>query len=282
MEQNNKQKYVLCIACAGFNDTLARISHCYNYCKKYNRTLLIDTTKFSVVANSFDNYFDFINQEIPVVTSYTEITKLLTQPLTTFPNSIQNKFPYFMFFRHMNGKMREPISQEKIEFDCNTDYDEELIVYCQLGGGRIPPTFLSHLRMNNEFVKQIIADRKKQLADEYIGIQIRNTDIKTDYKKIFEDNKDIFENNNTYLATDSKDAQNYYKDRLPNLVTFTDTSMTQQTAYINRKLYMADVLSDLHMLAFSSNIIHGTHSGYVMLAKTLNSNKDVATIFFGL
>ena len=55
-------KYLLCRPEGGFNDMLCQIYKCYQYCKKHNRCLLLDT-KHTSFGLSFHKYFTFINND---------------------------------------------------------------------------------------------------------------------------------------------------------------------------------------------------------------------------
>jgi len=75
----------------GFNDILAGLNHLINYCVKFNRILLFDTTRSPYKIN-WSDYFTF-NAGCNVICDNEKIKLLITDNLIIYP-------PY------LNGKMK--------------------------------------------------------------------------------------------------------------------------------------------------------------------------------
>lgn len=65
-------------------------------------------------------------------------------------------------------------------------------------------------------IKPLLKDYCKlkyfQMPKNYISIQVRNTDLKCDYKSILKNHYNLLKTNNVYLATDSLEVLNYFRE----------------------------------------------------------------------
>ena len=99
--------YVYLQPLSGFNDILWLINYTLDYCKKYNRILLLNTVN-SIYKINFSDYFDFQENEKYIIYDIKEIRRICLNPN---PNKIQSVYPNFF-----NNKM-EDIIDEKIKFE---------------------------------------------------------------------------------------------------------------------------------------------------------------------
>ncbi|MDR2636096.1 MAG: hypothetical protein LBC08_04620, partial [Campylobacteraceae bacterium] len=109
------KKILICRPHGGFNDMLVRIEKCCRYAQTYNRTLYIDTSR-SGFLDDFDKYF-------------------------TAPEGI------FLNISHLLSLQVSKDDYEKLKiiadspfdtqavFDFSKDYDEQILVYEESGGG---------------------------------------------------------------------------------------------------------------------------------------------------
>jgi hypothetical protein len=158
-------KYLLCRPLGGLNDTLCRIALCWKYAAEFNRTLVIDCQKSSLFGN-FSDYFLVENPSIQVITAMND--SLLGQlnalpcrpePLTNHP---PNTFP--------------------AKFD--QDFSEPLVVFEDSGGGIASFDLLPRLRLA-PLVQEKVEAALASLGNDYQAVHIRNTDYRTDYRKLF-------------------------------------------------------------------------------------------------
>ena len=92
-------KFVYCTPRGGLNDSLNQIMRCFNYCQKFNRTLVINTYKnYTCYNDHFSNYFTFRkNLGIKIISKTDEklINKL--NQLSCFPKEISGKINNYSF-----------------------------------------------------------------------------------------------------------------------------------------------------------------------------------------
>ena len=101
--------------------------------------------------------------------------------------------------------------------DPSQKYDEDLLLYNTGGGGNISNDLLRLLTINDWIVKEF-AKRYNTITKPYTSIHVRNTDYKTDYVSFYNKNKERIDKADIFLATDSKDALDYFS-KLPCLRT---------------------------------------------------------------
>lgn len=90
-------KYLYLIPCDGFNDILSRIKFWYAYCIKYERVLLVDTTRDCYKINLSD-YIKFTDERI--ICDILVITKIISDnsksvyPKALYGNLIDFEYTY--------------------------------------------------------------------------------------------------------------------------------------------------------------------------------------------
>ena len=276
------QKYLLCRPTGGFNDTLNQIMRSYYYCKTYNRCLLIDTKYESCFDKSFHEYFTFINIEINIIYNYNDIYNLITNNnFSTFPDIFTNNI--FNYRLTWKGDGNCYINDTCLPIvNINTNYNEDIIIYNSTGGGIIESlSLLKIIKINDNIVSEII-NRYNKINKPYISIHIRNTDYKTDYVQLYNNNKEIIHNNNIFLATDSKIVLEYFNNLKLNIFNFISTLNNENKPihhkYINNDKHqvMIDTVCDLIILALGDRfILPSEYFGFTRLAYTLYNNKDI-------
>jgi hypothetical protein len=171
----------------------------------------------------------------------------------------------------------------QITFDFSKDYDDQILVYEQSGGGADSILMLEKLTLK-ENIKKHIRAIIEPLGD-YDALHVRNTDYKTDYKKFFAEINSKLDKT-VVLCTDSLECQTYAKEfwgsRLKVVTNLPDTK--GKTLHENRKLDRfqtnLDTLTDLFVLACSKNLYFtavkkGWVSGFGNLAKSLHERQDL-------
>lgn len=106
-----EEKYLLCRPLGGLNDILCQINYCYNYCIKFNRILLIDTSflyEHNSFSCSFDKYFDFIKKvKIQIITNKEQIYDIIgDNNKSVYPSLLKNSiFNYeITYIKNLNAK----------------------------------------------------------------------------------------------------------------------------------------------------------------------------------
>ena len=267
---NNKLKYVYCVPhIRGFNDILCTIANCLNYCRKYDRILLLDTFINTYKINLID-YFIINCEEIIIDKNMIE-NILLNDDLTYYPVKSINAKKYLTY---CNNTMR---------FDLESEYDEDVLIYSDSRGFyNSGLDFLKYLKMiPNTDLYNILHNRLSQLNSKYVSIHIRNTDYQSNYIKTYDDNKLIIENYpKIFLATDSMEVFKYFKSLNLQLISFTKLPEINEplhdTKLINSNDVFVDMFCDLILLGMSDKIIlPDIYYGFSRLALQLNENKKL-------
>jgi hypothetical protein len=168
-------------------------------------------------------------------------------------------------------------------FDFSKDYDDQILVYEESGGGD-ESIFVFEWLLLKEDVKRHLINIIEPLGN-YDAVHVRNSDYKTDYKKFFAQINDKLGDKIT-LCTDSYECQTYAKELWGDRVrTVTDIPNTKgKPLHENKKLDRfqtnIDMLTDLFVLACGKNLYlttmkKGWFSGFGNLAKSLHKRPDL-------
>lgn len=264
------EKFVLCIPKGGFNDQLSQMELCYTYCKKFNRTLLIET-KNSVYNKSFHEYFSFHNPEIKIICNSDEIKKI-TKNRKLRINNGNNKNSYgrsFLTFSSFSGYDQD-FSKEK-------DFKEDILVHRGCGKG-YPKTLLKLLRFDEKILSKF-KERYEKIEKPYLCLYIRNTDRKSDFKKLYRENKDLIDSyKSIYVATDNKDVLNYFKKeglKFHNFTTFgKNTAPLHSDRRLDNDIKIIDMICDMLLVGLSEKMLTNSGGGFTRLCTHLHENKD--------
>ena len=178
-------KFVFCRPHGGFNDILCQVELCWRYAERFDRALVLDGQTCGMLG-SFAPYFVPKANKIPVFTNVTEELFAHLNALTCYPHSIQGRLDkYISEIQPDLNKMVVSDSREKLAFDRKRDYSEQVLVHEQFGGGTRSRAGLSRLTLSPDIVS-LVESALEKLPRSYIGIHVRNTDRRTDYKELFE------------------------------------------------------------------------------------------------
>jgi len=262
-------KYVFCTPIIrGFNDMLCTINNCYNYCKKYNRTLLIDTSN-SIYKFNFSEYFSLFSNDITITYNTEDVYKILNiEHYSYYP---PNTDPIQKYCSKTNNSL---------QFDYTKDYNEDILVFSDSNSRHSPPKeLLSFLKLNKSLTN-IIKERYSLMDKSYLSIHIRNTDWISDYTQTYANNKEeISKYKYIYLATDSIDAFNYFNTLRLNIISYTHFTEKNEPLHtskmLDKKILFIDMICDLFLLALANKLILSKeYHGFSKLAFYLNNNKD--------
>ena len=282
-------KYVLCVPRGGLNDMLVQISKCYDYCIKYNRTLLVNTVSTSEFRDSLSYYFESKSDLIKI--DYYEILNILKGAKscnsTCYPN-----INYIDYQVYWSNDLKKYMSRENnciISFNFNTLYDEELLIHYSCGGGRPNMQLFTNLKLKEDVRVQFFERYRKVIdftgKNDFSAVHIRNTDMKTDNIDDFI-NSIPYKNEAFFISTDDKYSLDIVKNKYMT-INFSDIEKVKISLHsdfvdmdIKRKRNI-DSLIDLFLLSFSHNLIGSTESsGYFILAKLFKKNWEIRDSLF--
>ena len=187
-----QKKYVLYKQINGFNDMFCQLVKCYTYCKKNNRLLLIDNGNHPQSMNlDFNKYFHF-NTDI-IITDKDKINSILKHNKLTILNNFQEYLTnnYSTYWNGMDqyGKILcDSKTGLELRFDFNKIYDEDILLYFQGGSDYNGGLLFTILRLKNDII-DLIRTKYLSIKKPYISIYVRNTDLQTDYKELYNKNK---------------------------------------------------------------------------------------------
>jgi hypothetical protein len=277
----NFSNYLVCYPAGGLNDMLFNINRCLMHSVKYQRLLIIDTTKIDWFHHDIRDYIFFNHSNIYIgnlSTIYSTIQELSIYPsefklhLTQFAAKYDTATHNFVF----------NISGNLISAGINLDksYSEEVIVFASLGGG-LPNLILEHM-LFKKVVTDVYYERLSKLPLSFIGVHIRNTDRKCDVQEFIKSHDKIFSTNIFFLASDHNETINLfkilYKENVYQFskihVSSTGIHYSHSTLY--QKDFIIDAMTDILLLSSSTNLYMSTlNSGYSRLAKYIFERKSL-------
>lgn len=276
-----EDKYLVCFPKCGLNDMLCRMLECYEYCVKYNRTLVIDTSR-----DWFrDDIRDYINFNSPIIYQgdLNELYDKLNEE-STFPPEFKgelkicNNFDYTAQFEYLYGN-------KIIDNDLSRDFSEPVKVYVAHGGGN--PVDLLKMCSLKPLILDVFRERYGQLPVDYVSVHIRNTDIRSNVDEFLEKHKEELKDKAVFLGTDHAPTISKFREIFGNnLYSFATIphnnghNIHNHHRYIPNRQFNIDCFVDLLLLAagsklYLSTVVNSTHSGYGQLAMSLHNNKDL-------
>jgi hypothetical protein len=285
--------YLYCSPRGGFNDQLTVIDRAITYCSKYNRTLLLDTTKSCYQIN-WSDYFSFKDNQCPIICDIHKIREQLHDKLTVYPSCL-------------NGKIIEILSKNCFQWSAenlnfvyrlndsniilrlpNQDQLEDVVVYSECMGGNGFALFKS--LYFNDNIKIHCTSKYYTVPTPYLGIQIRNTDRVCDYVALYESNKELIHSYQIiYVATDCKEAVNFFKTSCVNSTVFNFTTFQENRgksnlhySTVSGDTKIKDMICDLYMITMCDHFLTSSIGGYVTLLKQCHKNDLVKRMFLDI
>ena len=116
-----------------------------------------------------------------------------------------------------------------------------------------------------------------------MAIQVRNTDYKCDYEKLYEDNKTLIHSyNSIYLATDDKNSILFFLSKGLNVFNFT-TFKNGSSNFVNLHYYdksidphvkFVDLISDIYLCTMCDKLLSNSRGGFIRLIRDCHSDKN--------
>lgn len=274
--------YVLFIPQGGLNDCFARIWEVINYCKANNRIMLLDMTR-SQYAFNFSYYFYIMNCECKIIYDTEMIKEILnTKKFSIHPVNLPCTPIELLTDRNirLEYKPGSPYICNDIPLPLpENNVSEEIIIHSRCGGGDGFPFFINNVFINNT-LKEICQEKIKILGDKYLCIQVRHTDIKCDYKSLYENHKDLIHSyKNVYICTDNITVVDYFRSKNVNVHCFTTFSDVigfgiHHTRSISGDVKMRDLFVDIYIATKSNEFLSCSSGGFIQFLRHCISNKD--------
>lgn len=289
-------KYLLCCFFGGYNDQISVIYTCYKYCISVGRILLVYNNCIDInddINNNHLNSFyrfnltDYIHFDLDnIIFDNKLIEDILSniQDNEIFMYSIDNNIcipkKLERYVKYVSNEIDNKI--KFIYFYINFEYT--LISYYNCGGNYdLDINYLNKFYFK-EPIKSLYLNRIKFLPDFYVSFHIRNTDYKCDYKKIFEEHKNLLEHP-IYLATDSVEVFEYVKSIAKNKVYQFSTLHSDNkplhhfnNGIIDNRDRFIELILDLLCVA-NSNIFVPSVGGFSALCYKYFNNKNLIQFY---
>lgn len=210
-------RYFFCFPQGGFNDICQIIWNCLEYCRKFNRILIIDTRYIITFKDDFRNFI-IINDPLVYKDDIDELFcaikngtffPIFVDDITKISNikGLVSKFSWKkLSFIYYDNKVN-------MTFSLKNDYEEQFLFFSTVQGGS---NIVKLLKISNieSSLKEKIRNRYLSLPENFISIHIRNTDYTSNFKKFFENHLNDFKNKNIFLATDDYKVVNFFKENI--------------------------------------------------------------------
>lgn len=286
----NKNKYVLCRPEGGFVDMIHAISSCYTYCQSTNRILLIDTENTTYKINFADifNICELKNKliDVKIIHDNMMINNIINNNnFSKFPEVNLNPDSKFIYSEETHNFYDENIVL--LKFSKKIDYDQDILYYRQHRriGDSLNSNFLQKIKLNNDILHDIY-QKFCSIPQPFLAIHVRNTDMNSDYVKFYNDNINLIDNfENIYLATDSLDVLNFFKDKKKNLYYFTIPNSNKPMHYnfdeTNKINVMVDLLTDIFICSEANHFVSANmNSGFSQFIQYIINNSFDKKIMF--
>jgi hypothetical protein len=268
-------KYLLCRPEGGLNDIFRQISRCINYCLLHGRILVIDTESTETFASPFRDYFSLLIKGLTVRLDTDEFLDFAeTNQLSIYPPCVKLRYgtdrPYYK-----DRSENYCLDGASLTFDFKSEYSENILVHHQCGGGTPSDLLLNGLRLS-PWLADRFRERWLSLLKPYVGIHIRDTDMKSSYEfllPLIQRCPQVI-----FLATDSAAVQKRARQSRPSGLFMSEIpdygglpihshSVTPE----EKQRVNSTAVIDLLILALAKKVhISTNRSGYSKLARRLN------------
>jgi hypothetical protein len=249
----------------GFNDILSRLLWLLPLCNLTNRTLLLDGARGTYNLD-FSMFFTLPTNIIHDTATIDAI--LDAHPMVVFP------------------AIRPPKDQshQTVHDVALTLGTHPLVSFKEVRYYRCSYQVFQYLSFKPS-VNGECARRLSSLPKKYIGIHVRNTDRKSNYIQLYRRNKKLIHSYPAvYLATDCKEALDFFKAKMTNVKNCTafpsDWKPLHLSELSNTHKFM-DMICDLYLIAMADKMLSNSKGGFTKLMAACNRNKGAVAVQFG-
>lgn len=275
----NKPKYLYLIPMGGLNDILTRIKEAKAYCQKNNRLLLIDTVNSEYHIN-WSDYF-----KVPysnVIYDFKIIKQIIIDnyQLSVYPKSFKEELTSLLTgkikFNHLIGNYFFESKSLTVMSKPIFNQSADIIINVECGGGNgydIFKDLIISLKL-----KKYCQLKYRSLPTKYLGLQIRNTDIKNSYQALYQKNKKLIDKyKNIYLATDDPKVIHFFKSKNLKIYNFTtfnsDGYKNLHNSNLPGYIKIRDLVCDIFLLSQSDYLLSTSKGGFIKLLRNCFKNK---------
>lgn len=280
------EKYLICRPEGGLTDMLSQLGLCFHYALRHGRVLVIDTENSVTFALPFGEYFSVEHPSLQVMTNPREfIQTAIARDLSVHPGHARLDPRGHEQPRHWRN-LNFCLAGVPLTFDFSRDHDAAVLIHQQCGRTSFDWEFLGCLRLSPR-LRRLVERRWVGLPKPYIGIHVRNTDIKSDAGKVLPLVRRYL--GGVFLATDSVAVQRSVRKAAGRRIATTGIPNFKGVG-LHRKEVSAKMkfrintmaVADLVLLALSKRVYVATEaSGYSLLARELNRNRLVLVAWLG-
>lgn len=286
-------KYILCRPLGGLNDVISQIELCCRYAERSGRAVLVETDSTASrgwgIDDSIDNYFISIQKRL--IINKTNFPKNINE-MKVFPEFLQNRInSYTVKYEESVSNFCDGAGGGKITFDFQKIYDAPLLIHNQCGRNPCSAFFFLRVKLKEEIIKEI-CKRIVSIGGPYLGIHVRNTDYKSEYRHIIKLVKER-KSKRIFLATDNLSVLREFQGEIGDEHVFNFSRFLSEdgqpihlgeTSVAEKRERNIDAIADLFMLALSSNLMYGklagnagsmNRSGFSALAESLWAAKPI-------
>jgi hypothetical protein len=290
------KRFVFCRPHGGLNDIFCQLELCWSYAERFDRALILDGSRCGMLG-SFSAFFAPNASRIPVFTNITPELVGHINSLTCLPSSIQGRIDTcFSIMEESTDTMVVKESGQELTFDMDRDYPEQVLVHEQPGGGTLSHNGLARVVLAPETLP-VIEEALQKLPDKYVGIHVRNTDLRTAYGDLFQEIFVKVTGRNVVLCSDDPTVVSFGKEYFnlskvisisepPNLGGKPIHSPWCNTDGATRRAAVLSSIVDLLALGGAEKVYFtkahdGRYSGFARLAEFISQNKSVRDSLLG-
>jgi len=299
-----QERVLLCRPHGGLNDTLDVIEHCWRYAEHTNRQLIIDTSRSSFCAN-FGKYFRSRFEDNQTLFELSDaVIEQLNVKSCSVPEiegrigEYATRIQLHETISHLEWRLPvEHVSSKSLGISFDADYSADLVVHENYRTGALASSLLRRLVFQRNISDEISTRLRELRKHKYLGVHIRNSDIKSDYHEFFARMKENFDNQTVLICSDDYHVIEYAKHHLGKSVVLTSSEIPDlggqpyQIPFVDgeeaRRKLSLDALVDLIALGesqelFSTLIVNREviHSGFSQLAAELCADKSISRELF--
>ena len=276
IEKKNLKKFMILKGSGGITHMLSSIVYTIKLANIHKYFLIIDVCNYSSFLVPFSDFFYLKNVKysedyniIPNTYKYYEMT------VSDCRNSCKFKYdPKYHYICNDKYIINKNTVKQQVESQ------KDIVLY--IGAGDFDFLSMSkYIRINGNILKYI---QSRKIANKYIGVHYRNTDIKTNFDETVQkiqltlgNNKEI---NNIYFATDHFDSiqkfQKIFTDYNFIYYTVPYKNIRKNIHYSNpnKKELHTNLLLDMYLLTYSTVFIGSMRSGISCWVEYMRKNKD--------
>jgi len=197
------------------NDTLKQIELCWRYAEKYHRVLVIDTEYLVAdgISVKFSKLFEPNKANQNLIFELNDSLLSHLNLVDTYPKSCRGRLDkYQPMYDESCQNIVDKDFGTRLTFKFNKNYDEELLVHDQCGGGELGIHGLARLKLVDKFRSDVFSKLAPLLGQDYLAVSVRHTDYQTDYKRFFDEIYDKSVQKKLLVCSDSIAVIEYAKD----------------------------------------------------------------------